>query len=283
MKKISCLIVSVIIIIMLSNISYADFIPVTKEKLEDAYENIKKDNRLNINGDITITDDTISIINDEENFTIKYDLSGNPTFWCEQEIDDSIDEDGYSYFVRSLAMPLMLGYYPVATIQGAYNEYIISIMMSLIQSGYPSNSVDHNIATDDFDQSTIMDTIKEMWKDKATKIDNDFNTYEWIIETRDLTTTSGKVISKVTINTDGDFSKMQLANSTTNDNSKSENETAETQHTSETTNNTVVIDSKKIPRSGKTTNSLTVALYGLIIISAICIGGYYFKRIKERK
>ena len=281
MKKVGCLIISVVFfIIMFYNTAYAEFISVNKEKLEEALSNT------DIEGEVSVKDDTISVKTDEYNFLVKYDLSNKPTFWCETEINNNISEDEYSHIMQSLGMPLTLGYYPVAIIQGVDKDYILSLTYNLITNGYPSNSSQYNAISGEYYGDNILEIVQEMWKNKATSRD-EFNTYEWTIETKDYTDTSCKAISTVIVNTEADFSKLKETtkeeiNMSNNDSKPSDNEKEEKEE-KEVTDNAKNNDVKKLPRSGKTTNYLTIALYCVIIVCTFSIILYFYKIYKENR
>ena len=287
MKKVSYLIISVIFfIIMLYNTAYAEFISVNKEKLEETLSNI------DIEGEVSVTDDTISVKTDEYNFVVKYDLSDKPTFWCETEISKNISEEEYSHILQSLGMPLTLGYYPVTIIQGVDKSILLDLTYNLITNGYPSNSSQYNANSGEYYGDNILEIAQEMWKNKATSRD-EFNTYEWTIETKDYTDTSCKAISTVIVNTEADFSKLKETtkeelNTSNNDskpldNEKEEKEVKEVKEEKEVTDNAKNNDVKKLPRSGKTTNYLTIALYCVIIVCTFSIILYFYKIYKENR
>lgn len=281
MKKVGYLIICVVFfIIMFYNTAYAEFISVNKEKLEETLSNI------DIEGEVSVTDDTISVKTDEYNFLVKYDLSNKPTFWCETEINNNISEDEYSHIMQSLGMPLTLGYYPVAIIQGVDKSILVDLTYNLITNGYPSNSSQYNAISGEYYGDNILEIAQEMWKNKATSRD-EFNTYEWTIETKDYTDTSCKVISTVIVNTEADFSKLKETrkeemNTSNNDSKPLDNEKEENEE-NKVTDNAKNNDVKKLPRSGKTTNNLTIALYCIIIVCTFSIILYFYKIYKENR
>ena len=57
----------------------------------------------------------------------------------------------------------------------------------------------------------VMEYVNDIYKDKQTITDatNGIDSYEWIIEKKDVTETSCKLVSTLSVNTNADFSKIK--------------------------------------------------------------------------
>lgn len=224
-----------ILVILCSNICYATPVTVTDENLKESLQKYVSSEANDENYNITVSNNVITITVDNESFTLNYDLTDKPTFSFEIPIEKGMSYDEFNEQTENLMLP-WVGYVAVANIQGvAFEDGMAYILMSYLGNAFNGSWSNENsyvifddtnmsegvtIDRDESDKKTIyvsefgervMEYVNATYKDKQTITDaeNGINSYEWIIEKRDVTETSCKLVSSLTVNADADFSKIE--------------------------------------------------------------------------
>lgn len=238
-KYVIILLVLSIALLNIYTISYAVAVPVTEENLNTAFQEFISSESNNKNYNIKLENNVIKVTSDDGDFDIEYDLTNKPTFWITADIEQGMSYDEFKEKTGSLTN-VMLAYIPVAKIQGVEYEDSFSYMATqLIQALFSGLSSTTNENTDDtymiVDDDTeieegakaikesefglhVMEYVNSVYQDKSTFDDSDmYNTFEWITEKKDVTDTSCKLISTLTVNLDADFSQLIDYNETMSD------------------------------------------------------------------
>lgn len=280
-KKVFISIVLIVIfaIISISNICYATWVPVTPEKIIEAYE------------DYLLDGATVKIVGDkfvfsqegQEDIEIKYDLSEEPTFWIEIPINNTITYEEYQILFSKCLLPLTL-HVGVLGIQGVEKDDTTEILYEpmLQMIGELGESLEEMDEEEDFSAEKAFEFVKSTWGEKTTTKDKN-NTMKWTVETKEVTDRSCVVVSTVVTNKDADFSKFksnpeevinEITNvvsnvvneeetNTDNENTTVENKTVPASNTNKTTG--------KLPNSGDANKNIVTMLYVVIVISSISI------------
>ena len=226
----SFILIFVLIAFSFSNICYA--VAVTDENLKSTLQKFVSSEANEDNYKITVADNVIKITADGKDYTLNYDLTDKPTFTFEIPIEQGMSYENYEEQIDNLILP-MIGYIAVANIQGvefedanayflmsylgnAFNgstssesSYII-IDDSTMADGVTINIGDKKIIYVSEFGDNVMDYVNDTYKDKQIIKDspNGINSYEWIIERKDVNDTSCKLVSSLSVNLDADFSKL---------------------------------------------------------------------------
>ena len=243
MLKFRKILLVVLIILLLNTLffnCYATFVTVTKENLNTSLQKLTTTDENYINDKITVSDKVITLTTDGENYSINYDLTtNNPTFSIEALIEKGMSYADFEEQVDNLLLP-MLGYIAVANIQGiefedAAKYFVMSYFSNALSGSWSSDDsyviVDDTKLSDgvtiDKSQSNsktiyvsefgerVMEYVNATYKDKTTIADekNGVNSYELTTEKKDVTETSCKLVSTLTVNSNADFSKIKENNS----------------------------------------------------------------------
>lgn len=228
---ISFLFAIIIFVSSFSNICNAASVKVTKENLTKAFEELVSSDINEDNMDILVEDDVIKITVDNESYNIDYDLTDKPTFSLEIPIEKGMSYEDFKKKTENLGAPI-IGYAAVANIQGTGIEdamaYLMFSYMENISGSYSTE--DSYVIVDDLnlqegvtlektdDPKTIytsefgdkvMEYVNALYPETQTISDSDeINSYVMTIEKKDVTETSCKLVSKLKVNTDADFSKL---------------------------------------------------------------------------
>lgn len=231
-KKIAILLIIILLSTGFYN-CYATGVVVTKENLNTAIQKYASPASNNENLEITVVDNTISIKSDESNYFLKYNLTQKPTFSYEIPVKEGMNYEDFKSQIDCLNFP-MIGYAAVANIQGVeINDaltYFSMIYMKSVLNGswssgdsyviYDDTQADDSVTIDrDENDKTIlvsefgervMEYVNATYKDKIVIQDSqdNINSFEWIIEKKDVTETSCTIASTLSVNTDADFSKI---------------------------------------------------------------------------
>lgn len=224
---------SLILLIFCTNICYATVVAVTDENLEDSLQKfvLSKANKDNYN--ITVSNNVITVTVDNESYILNYDLTDKPTFLMEVPIQKGMSYEDFEKKKDNLILP-MLGYIAVANVQGVEveaastyfllsylksalngsvlteNQYIIVDDLNFSSEGGTIEKTDNpkTIYTSEFGDRVI-EFVNNMYKEKQTISDSTgINSYVLTIEKLDMTDTSCKLVSKLSVNLDSDFSKI---------------------------------------------------------------------------
>lgn len=300
-KIISTFLIFLLLSILFTN-CYATAVVVTKENLNESFQNMASQTRgLNF----TVSDNTITINFEDQIYTLTYDLTSNPTFVLEMPIEQGMSYD-YFYLAMSYTYLPMFPWMAVANIQGvddfmAAEDYFYDTFTDdsqfddILQNNMNQYEIvddinrdvdkDENnpniIYTSEFGERAV-EYVTNVFKDKITISDsaNGINSYVTTIELKDVTDSSCKLVCTLTVNLDADFSKMSNFNDTDNNNSASNNndnnnnysnnielntETNEPQQSTPTdTDNTIA--TPDIPQTAVNNIVLYIAIAFIIII-----------------
>ena len=120
MKNVIKLVVLFIIILLIFNISrfsYAKVEGITQDSLKQKIENYEKSELNRNNYKFEVTEDTIKLTTEEDEFEIKYNLNGEPTFITEVSFSSGYSFDKYQKESVAYLYPLF-GYMAIANING---------------------------------------------------------------------------------------------------------------------------------------------------------------------
>lgn len=249
------LIVSLILVNGYMTISYATAVKVTDENLKSSLQKFVSSSDNDKNYKITVENKQIKITSDDGNYTINYDLTNKPTFTYEANIAQGMSYKNFQEKTNG-SSSTMIGYIAVADIQGVgYEDSLSYFAMCLLASAFSgmssANTNNSFVIVDDTNMSEgvtiekdpndtktiyasefgnrVMEYVNSLYAEKQTFKDTDgLNTFEMSTERKDVTTTSCKLVTTLTVDTDADFSKMigygnQLTDSMMNKNITEEN------------------------------------------------------------
>ena len=300
-KLLTIFVITVLCIINSFSICYSA-VPITKEKLQNAFENILNNNeseenfKINKDSNVTFEDSKIKVVTEGEESIIKYDLSNKPTFTSEIKVMNGMSYEEFEKENEKLTSNV-LGYIAVANIQGVkIEDSILYFVTNYLKNALESENDNKYVIIDDNPNTTVsvegktiikksefpnnvMKYVNSLYsKDKMNFNDNDkYNTFEWTIEKKEITDNSCTLISTIKVNLDGDFSKIEgiynkLVEGIKNG-SSSENEVKN-----------YIQDNSKLPQTGKNIELVDI-LYIIIGISTISmllilIMGYKYRKGK---
>ncbi len=228
----SFILIFVFIAFSFSNICYA--VAVTDENLNFALQKFVSSDTNENNYKITVSDNVIKITADGKSYTLNYDLTDKPTFTFEIPIEQGMSYANFKEQTDNLILP-MIGYIAVANIQGVEFEdssayFLMSYLGNALNGSWSSENSyviidDTNMSDgvtidrDESDTKTIyasefgervMEYVNATYKDRQTIKDSSdgINSYEWITERKDVTNTSCKLVSSLSVNLNADFSKL---------------------------------------------------------------------------
>lgn len=223
---INCFLLLFISIFLCTTISYAA-VAVTDENLNEALQNFASSDDNEQNYKVSASNNVINIQADDQNYTLNYDLTDQPTFSYEALIKQGMSYDEFSKETDNLVLP-MLGYIAVANIQGASVEdattyFLMSYLSAALNSEQTENSFvivddsDPNVTYDKDNSNVIytsefgnkvMEYVTNTYPEKQTISDSDLNSYTFTIERLDTTNDSCRLVSTLSVNLDADFSKL---------------------------------------------------------------------------
>ncbi len=231
-KHICILILAFILIFLnLYNPSYA-VVSITEGNLKTALQ--KYMNYGDNNSQITIANNVITITEDGETYNINYDLTNQPTFTMEVNIQKGMSYEKWSKQSNNFYSTL-LGYILIANIQGIeFDDISTYLLLSMIEGTTASPDYNKYVIVDDTKLSEgvtidkdpndtrtiyvsefgdrVLEYVNSLYKNKYVIKDNflnGINSYEWSLERKEVTDTSCKLVSMVKVNTNADFSKLQ--------------------------------------------------------------------------
>ena len=320
------LIVSLILVNGYMTISYATAVKVTDENLKSSLQKFVSSSDNDKNYKITVENKQIKITSDDGNYTINYDLTNKPTFTYEANIAQGMSYKDFQEKTNG-SSSTMLGYVAVANIQGVeYEDSLAYFAMCLLAYAFSSMSSSNTsnsyvifddtelsegvtIEKDPNDTKTIyasefgnrvMEYVNAMYSEKQSFKDTDgLNTFEMTTEMKDKTSTSCKLVTTLTVDTDADFSQMkgyaeQMANSftdnssnktdsnsnkatTTSQSSSSSSSGSSSSNSSNGSTKDSTASTTTLPKTGTTDTVILIAVISICSILAITFG------IKNRK
>lgn len=227
-KTLIIFLLSIFMIVNIASICYATSIPVTEESLKEAFEKFVASQNNNQNYEISVEDKIITIKVDDKSYTLNYDLTDKPTFSYEVEVKQQMSYNEFKEKTEMLTLPIV-GYLAVANIQGVdYEDSTAYMAINLLKtafSGISSENANNQyivISEEDgveVDVTGSQKVIKESefgnyvmeyvnalyGKNTSYSDSEDFNTFNWTMEKKDVTDTSCRLVSTITINLDSDF------------------------------------------------------------------------------
>ena len=229
-RKITLLILNILILNILFSNCYATAVSITKENLNESLQEFVSSDVNENNYKIIVSDNIITITVDGKSYTLNYNLTEKPKFTLEIPIEKGMSYSDFKAQTDNLILP-MIGYIAVANIQGVeFEDASVYFLMSYLVNASSKNSYviidDTNMSDgvtidkDESDTKTIyvsefgervMEYVNAEYKDKQTITDatSGINSYELITERKDVTETSCKLVSSLTVNVDADFSKIK--------------------------------------------------------------------------
>lgn len=235
-KRILILIFDFFIIYTLFFKCYASSsIPVTKENLNIALQEYSSSESNEENYKIKVLDNDITITNNEKDYILNYDLNEKPTFKIEIPIEKGMSYSDFEEKQDKLNL-VMIGYMAVANIQGVDFEdsemYFLMSQLSNISNNSQTSKNEYiivddtnladgvTIVKDNKDNKTIytsefgdrvMEYVSSLYKEKRTIKDttDGINSYEWTTERKEVTDTSCKIVSSLSVNIDAEFSTLK--------------------------------------------------------------------------
>lgn len=224
----------IIIILNIYSITYATTVQVTRENLTEAFQNIMDSNlkgRIGLSN-IEVEEDKINFMIDSEEFEISYDLTNEPTFIAEMNIQDGMTYDEYESEEAKMSGTI-LGYVAVANINNVdIDNALMYILLSYMEEGasvleeseytiYDDRNVDEGVEGDvTVEGKTVikasefgnyaMDYVNSIYANDPIVISDakNTNTYEITMERQEITDTSCKVVMSLKVNADADFSEL---------------------------------------------------------------------------
>ena len=233
-KKITAIVLFLIIVIAeLTTVSLAEYVTVTDENLNEAFQNFTESESNEDNYTISMENNTIIVEKDGETFTLNYDLTDKPTFTYEVSIETGMSYEEFETQTDNLTLP-RLGYLAVTNIQGIEFEdssmyFILTYCESILKGAYTSEStyviVDdlnledgvtiektddtNTIYTSEFGER-VMEYVNALYAETQTVEDSEYiDSYEMSIEKQDIDEESCKLVATLSVNTDADFSQIE--------------------------------------------------------------------------
>ncbi len=225
------IIVLTIVFIMISNCynSYTAENEISKEQIENALEKFESSSQNKDNYKIQMEDENIIITtSDNEKYELKYEIEQKEiSFMLELPVKNGMSYNDYKKQTNNLMLP-MIGFMTVAKINEI--EFIDSLAyFSLIHLNSEWNGdfssdksytiIDENgnelvsggakrLETSEF-PNRVLEYVDSIYREKESIDDsNDINSFNWSIE-KEERNDSYKLISKLTINLESDFSRLK--------------------------------------------------------------------------
>ena len=300
-KFFSIILIFVIIMFTVCSSSYCAIQPVTKESLEQAFQDFMNWEEVKDSGifsGVEVEDDTINIdaINgtDKLDLQVKYNLDNDPIFTTEMNVEQGMTYDEYSEEYEN-TLGYIFPYIVIAHSNGVDYEYA----MSYIVLSYLSILIEQfrdemqTVEPEEF-EANIMEYMNRWYGEPITGNDADEgNTYEITVEQQDVTDTSCKIVTTLKIKADADFARVQeimeeqFNNTEQNppetviEESEEEEETPViTNNNSSNSNFQKTATTNYLPKAGE--NTKLYFLIGLIVVLVIFFGINY-RRLKDVK
>lgn len=300
-RFLSIILIFIIIMFTVYSSSYCAIQPVTKESLEQGFQDLMNLEEIKDSGAISSIDveDDIITINTEQygEMKVKYNLDNEPTFITEMNVEQGMTYDEYTD-ESNKAGGHIFPYMVIANLNGMSYEYSLMYFALSSLSTIMNEMQDklQVVEPEEF-EANVMEYVNSWYGEPITVSDaEDGNTFEITMEQQDVTDTSCKIVTTFKIKADADFARVQEMMEEqfnnqeqdppeveveepkeeetpviTNNNSSSNNNNNNIQKTT-TTNN--------LPKAGE--NTKLYFLIGLIVILVIFFGINY-RRLKDVK
>lgn len=235
MRKYKRIVVAIAIamaLCLVTGFCYAKPVEVTEEKLKKSLKEIEKIGE-NEDYKFDVINNKIKVTTDEGSFYIDYDLEKEPTFLTKISVREGMSYQEFKKETENVLNPFF-GYIAVTNIQGTTIEDAATYMaMQIINSALPGiTSSSSYVIVDDTALSEgvtinkdpsntktiyvsefgdrVMEYVNSVYGSKQTIEDKDgANTFTLTIERTNITDTSCDIVSKLTVNLNGDFSKIK--------------------------------------------------------------------------
>lgn len=236
MKKIRRIVLLIVNILLLNCLfinSYVTAVAVTKENINESLQKFVSSTTNEKKYKISVSDNIITITVQGKSYNLNYDLTEKPKFTLEIPIEKGMSYADFKEKIDNLNLP-MVGYIAVANIQGVeFKDASAYFLMTYLENAFngswssenayvivdDTNMSDGIINRGEDDKKTIyasqfgekvMEYVNATYKDKQTIKDSSdgINSYEWITERKDITDTSCKLVSSLSVNLNADFSKL---------------------------------------------------------------------------
>ena len=233
---INCLSLFFILIFLFTGICHATAVTVTDKNLIEAFQKYVSSNANEENYKISVSNNAIDITVDNERYTLNYDLTDEPTFSLEVPIQKGMSYDDFKKKTDNLILS-SLGYVAVANIQGVEMEdastyFLLSYLSNALNGSFSSENSyvivdDLNLSdgvtiekTDDSKTiytsefgDRVIEYVNAKYPETQTISDSEeINSFVMTIEKKDITETSCKLVSTLSVNLDADFSKIEKVN-----------------------------------------------------------------------
>lgn len=227
---IKSLLIFFIFIFLYTTMSYAVWVTVTDENLEQALKKFESSDLSTENYEFSINNNIINIKSDNSTYELNYDLTDDPTFWVETNtIEQGMTYEDFQAETEKLVLP-MIGYIAVANVQGIeIEDGMMYFMMSYLGNALnnPSGGKSYVIVNDMDSEidiipdganviyasefgDRVMEYVNSLYENGNSISDsNQFDTYSMTVEKQDATDTSCKLVSTLTVNKDADFSQLE--------------------------------------------------------------------------
>lgn len=231
-KRLVVVIAIAIVLCLITGFCYAKPVEVTEEKLKKSLKEFEKFSE-DENYKFDVSNNKIKVTTDEGSCYIDYDLEKEPTFLTKISVRKGMSYQEFKKETENVLNPF-LGYIAVANIQGTTIEDAAAYMTTKIFNHAFSGTTSSNsyvivddtalsegvtINKDPNDTKTIyvsefgdrvMEYVNSVYESKQTIEDKDgANTFALTIERTNITDTSCDIVSKLTVNSNGDFSKIK--------------------------------------------------------------------------
>jgi len=218
-----------IIFIMINTVSYG--VEVTDESLKQAIEAFEQSDMNEESSSIEVSNNVITVTTGGEEYKLNYDLTGKPTFTYEVSISQGMSYDDFKEKTDALSGP-MIGYIAVANIQGVeLKDATTYLAMNMLgnafqqmgSSGnkytiYDDRNVDGNVQVQQGENvikasefgEHVMEYVNSLYSEPTTMNDAEgINSFEWTYEQKDVTETSCKIVSTLSVDLSADFTKLK--------------------------------------------------------------------------
>lgn len=231
-KRLVVVIAIAIVLCLITGFCYAKPVEVTEEKLKKSLKEFEKFSE-DENYKFDVSNNKIKVTTDEGSCYIDYDLEKEPTFLTKISVRKGMSYQEFKKETENVLNPF-LGYIAVANIQGTTIEDAAAYMTTKIFNHAFSGTTSSNsyvivddtalsegvtINKDPNDTKTIyvsefgdrvMEYVNSVYESKQTIEDKDgANTFALTIERTNITDTSCDIVSKLTVNPNGDFSRIK--------------------------------------------------------------------------
>lgn len=198
-------------------------VAVTKTNLKEALDSYVEENTSSDKPSITMTDDAINIVYYENNYRIDYDIGTDLTFTITSHFTKGMSYEEFEAVNKGMTL-LMVPYSAVMKIEGVeFKDSSMYMLASILNTATAGDEKEFATFEDsvEYDGKTftkaefsnhIVEYIDYAYETRTSFSDNgadQYSTFTWIIEKKNLTDTSCDIVNTLKINTNANFSKMK--------------------------------------------------------------------------